>query len=211
MLHQTDRTTPHARPHRVSFDRDAAYAILDEAYCCHVGFVADGGPLVIPTTHWRVGDNLYFHGGKKSRLAGILAAGGPIAVTVTLVDGLVLSRSAFHHSMNYRSVVLLGQGREIADPEAKARLFNHLIDKLSPGRAALVRPPAPKELAMTLVAELPISEGSVKARTGPPVEDADDLSIPVWGGVVPLAISRGTPIPDQHCRPDDIAPGGESA
>jgi nitroimidazol reductase NimA-like FMN-containing flavoprotein (pyridoxamine 5'-phosphate oxidase superfamily) len=193
MLTKTPRSTPRAKPDRVVYDRAAAYAILDEALVCHVGIVVDGSPVVMPTTHWRVGDRLFFHGGHASRLAKVMAFGAPLSVTVTLVDGLVLARSALRHSMNYRSVVLFGTAREVADPQVKAAAFVVLIEKVAPGRAAHVRPITAKELAATKVLEFEIGEGSVKSRSGPPMDLEGDLTWPVWAGVVPLVTHRGTP------------------
>jgi uncharacterized protein len=198
MLIKTPRSTPRAKPDRVVYDRSAAYAILDEALVCHVGVVVDDAPVVMPTTHWRIGDRLYFHGAHASRLAKAMASGAPLSVTVTLVDGVVLARSAVRHSMNYRSVVLFGAAKEVSDPEVKATAFAALIEKLVPGRAAHVRPTNAKELAATKLLEFKIDEGSVKARSGPPAELEGDLSWPVWAGVAPVVTRRGTPEPDAH-------------
>lgn len=202
MLLKTDRSTPHAKPDRVSFERPLAYAILDEALVCHVAFVDGNAPVVIPTTHWRVGDHLYFHGGHGSRLIRLLAGGAPVSVSVTLVDGIVLARSAFHHSMNYRSLVLFGQAREITEADLKTEAFEVLVDKLSPGRSGLVRRPSPRELAATRLVAMEISEGSVKMRSGPPVEAPEDLDLPVWAGVWPTSLTLGTPMADAHVPPD---------
>jgi nitroimidazol reductase NimA-like FMN-containing flavoprotein (pyridoxamine 5'-phosphate oxidase superfamily) len=169
-------------------------AILDEALVCTVAFVEEGRPVSIPTTHWRMGDRVLFHGGQGSRLATAMAAGAELCVTVTLVDGLVLARSAFHHSMNYRSVVLFGQAVEIADRGEKEAAFAALIEKLMPGRYGAVRPPTEKELAATLLLALPITEGGAKIRSGPPVDDEADMSWPVWAGVVPVSMVRGEPV-----------------
>ena len=198
MLIKTPRSTPRAKPDRVVYDRAAAYAILDEALVCHVGMVVDGAAVVMPTTHWRMNDRLYFHGGQASRLANAMASGSPLSVTATLVDGVVLARSALRHSMNYRSVVLFGVAKEVSDPHVKATAFVALIEKLVPGRAAHVRPTTAKELAAVKVLEFEIGEGSVKSRSGPPAELEKDLSWPVWAGVVPVANCRGTPEPDAH-------------
>lgn len=198
MLIKTPRSTPRAKPDRVVYDRTAAYAILDEAVVCHVGIVVDNAPIVMPTTHWRREDRLYFHGGQASRLAKAMASGVPLSVTATLVDGVVLARSALRHSMNYRSVVLFGTAREVFDPQVKAAAFIALIEKLAPGRAAHVRPTTAKELAATKLLEFEIGEGSVKSRCGPPADLEADLSWPVWAGVVPVATRRGTPEPDAH-------------
>ncbi len=194
MLTKTDRTTFRQRPQRGSFDPQTVSAILDEALSCSIAFVEDGRPVSIPTTHWRMGDRVLFHGGHGSRLGKAMAAGAELCVTVTLVDGLVLARSAFHHSMNYRSVVLFGRAEEITDPVEKEAAFAALIEKLMPGRYASVRPPTDKELAATRLLALPITEGGAKIRSGPPVDDEDDMSWPVWAGVVPLRLERGEPV-----------------
>jgi len=196
MLARTDRTTFRQRPQRGSHDPAAIAAILDEALTCTVAFVDDDRPVSMPTTHWRMGDRVLFHGGQGSRLAKAMAAGAELCVTATLVDGLVLARSAFHHSMNYRSVVLFGQAEEVSDPADKAAAFAALIEKLAPGRYGSVRPPNDKELAATLLLALPIAEGGAKTRSGPPVDDAADMSWPVWAGVVPVMTVRGEPIAD---------------
>lgn len=191
MLASTERTTFRQRPQRGSHDPDLMAAILDEALTCTIAFVDEGRPVSIPTTHWRMGDRVLFHGGMGSRLGKVMAAGAELCVTVTLVDGLVLARSAFHHSMNYRSVVLFGQAVEVTDPTEKEAAFVALIEKLAPGRYAGVRPPTDKELAATRLLALPMAEGSAKIRSGPPVDDAEDMSWPVWAGVVPVMTVRG--------------------
>lgn len=194
MSARTDRTTFRQRPQRGSHDFDAMAAILDEALSCTIAFVDDGRPVCIPTTHWRLGERVLFHGGQGSRLARVMAAGAELCVTVTLVDGLVLARSAFHHSMNYRSVVLFGQAVEITDPAEKAAAFAALIEKLAPGRYPQVRPPTDKELAATKLLALPMAEGGAKTRSGPPVDDEADMSWPVWAGVVPVRMVRDEPV-----------------
>ncbi|ARJ67372.1 flavin-nucleotide-binding protein [Magnetospirillum sp. ME-1] len=194
MLATTERTTVRQRPQRGSHDPDLIAAILDEALTCTVAFVDDGRPVSIPTTHWRMGERVLFHGGMGSRLGRMMAAGADLCVTVTLVDGLVLARSAFHHSMNYRSVVLFGQAEEISGPAEKEAALAALIEKLTPGRYASVRPPTQKELAATRLLALPIAEGSAKVRSGPPVDDEADMSWPVWAGVVPVAVVKGEPV-----------------
>ena len=190
-------TTPRTRlrriPDRGSYDRAAIAAILDEALFCHVGFAAeDGQPYVIPTIHARLGDELVFHGARASRLLASMA--GPVCVTVTLIDGLVLARSVFHHSMNYRSVVVLGTAVEITDPDRKRRALDAIVEHVAPGRSAVARPPSPKELAATRVMALPLDEVSAKVRTGPPIDDPEDLERPCWAGVVPLTLGAGEPI-----------------
>lgn len=190
-LPRTPRTTPRRKADRVSHDSAAIQAVLDEALVVQVGFVQDGQPVVIPLNAWRVGEYLHFHLATNGRLTEIMAAGSPICVSATLVDGLVLARSAMHHSMNFRSVVLYGVPEAVDDPAEKARLLTALVDHVVPGRSAIVRPPDGKELAVTAVFRLPITEGSLKARSGPPQDKASDLSRDVPAGVVPLRVVRG--------------------
>jgi len=190
------------RPARASYERDVIQAILDEGLVCHVGFVLDGQPFVIPTTYARVGDALYVHGAAASRMLRGLARRLPVCVTVTLLDGLVLARSAMHHSMNYRSVVVLGTATEVTDADEKRRALEALVEHVAPGRWPAVRPPSVAELAATAVLRLPVVEVSAKVRTGPPIDDADDLARPCWAGEVPLRLVALTPIDDP-----DLAPG----
>jgi nitroimidazol reductase NimA-like FMN-containing flavoprotein (pyridoxamine 5'-phosphate oxidase superfamily) len=192
---RTERMTVRRLPARAAYDRSLIHAILDEALICHVGFVVDGRPFVIPTIHVRVGERLYVHGSPASRMLKKLAGGVDVCVTVTLVDGLVLARSAFHHSMNYRSVVLFGTARSVDDADEKARVLQALAEHLVPGRWRDIRVPTPAELKATSVLSLPIDEASAKVRTGPPVDDEEDYSLPTWAGVLPLSIVAGTPIP----------------
>ncbi len=193
-LRSSPRTTLRRHPERGHADREALYAILDEALVCHVGLCTDDGPVVIPTTHARHGDVLVLHGSPASRLLrGAGAEGTPVCVTVTLVDGLVLARSAFHHSVNYRSAVVFGDATAIDDPTAKAEALHRLVEHVVPGRMAEARPPSAKELAGTLVLSLSLDEASVKVRTGPPVDDEADLDLPVWAGVLPLSLTPGPP------------------
>jgi uncharacterized protein len=195
-LPRTARTTVQRRAARGAYDRELIHAILDEALVCHVGFEVDGQPYVIPATHARAGDRLLLHGSAASRMLRVLAGGAPVCVTVTLLDGLVLARSAFHHSMNYRSVVVLGTAVAIADRAAKREALRALVDHVLPGRSAEVRPPTDAELDATLVLELPIAEASAKVRAGPPIDDAEDLGVPCWAGVLPVALRPGAPEPD---------------
>lgn len=193
---KTDRTRLRRAPKRGSYDRTVIDAILDEAPICHLGLVEDGRPIVVPTIHARVGDELLLHGSAAGRAMRALRAGAPACVTVTLLDGLVLARSAFHHSMNFRSVVLLGTARAVEGAEEKTRALEAFTEKLVPGRWDEVRWPNAKELKGTAVLALPITEGSAKIRTGPPVDDAPDYDLPVWAGVVPLSTVAGAPVPD---------------
>ena len=192
----TDRTKVRRLANRGNYDRETVHSILDEALVCHVGFVVDGAPVVIPTIHWREGDELYFHGSAASRMLRALKSGVEACVTVTLIDGLVLARSAFHHSMNYRSVVIFGEAR-VVEGDEKLRALDSLIEHITPDRARDVRPPNEIELKQTLVLALPLDEASAKIRTGGPVDDEEDYALPVWAGVVPLKLTAGEPIPDE--------------
>jgi nitroimidazol reductase NimA-like FMN-containing flavoprotein (pyridoxamine 5'-phosphate oxidase superfamily) len=192
----TARTTLRRLPKRGSFERQTVYEILDEGFVCHVGFVNDGQPFVIPTAYGRVGDVLYLHGAKASRMLKALAAGSEVCVTVTLVDGLVLARSAFHHSINYRSVVVFGRPRAVESEEEKNAALEAFTEHIMRGRWAEVRRPTPEELAATNVVALPLAEASAKVRTGPPIDDEEDYALPIWAGVLPLRVEPGTPEPD---------------
>jgi nitroimidazol reductase NimA-like FMN-containing flavoprotein (pyridoxamine 5'-phosphate oxidase superfamily) len=192
----TERTRVRRKPERASYDRSQAYAILDEGLVCHVGICTDDGPVVIPTTYARMGDHLLVHGSPASRLLRGLSGGIDVCVTVTLLDALVLARSAFHHSMNYRSVVVFGQAEAITDLDAKRAAMDVLVDHIVHGRARDTRAPTDKELKSTLVLSLPLDEVSVKVRTGGPIDDAEDMELDVWAGVVPLTIVAGAPIAD---------------
>ena len=181
---------------RAVYDRAAAYRILDEGFICHVGFVVDGQPFVIPTGYGRVGDNLYIHGSAASRMLRRVDEGVAVCVTVTLLDGLVLARSIFNHSMNYRSVVILGMARAVNDPTEKLEALRLLSEHILPGRWVESRLPNEKELKATLVMRLPIEEFSAKVRQGPPVDDEEDYAFSTWAGVVPLTMVAGEPIDD---------------
>jgi hypothetical protein len=194
----TPRTTLRRLPKRGSHDLDAIHAILDEALVCHVGFVVDGQPYVLPSTYARMGDRLVVHGSLSNRMFRTLASGAPACITVSLLDGLVLARSAFHHSMNYRSVVLLGAGRAVEGREAKRAALEAIVEHVAPGRSRVARPPTDREVDGTLVVEFPIAEASAKVRTGPPLDDAEDLARACWAGVVPLRLEAGEPVPDGH-------------
>ncbi|HEX8172853.1 MAG TPA: pyridoxamine 5'-phosphate oxidase family protein [Thermoanaerobaculia bacterium] len=199
---QTERTTVKRLPKRASYDVETVRAIVDEALICHAGFVVDGAPVVIPTIHWRDGDTLYLHGSAASRMLRSLRGGVEACVTITLLDGLVLARSAFHHSMNYRSVVIFGKAREVTEREEKLRALDALVEHVVRGRGAEVRAPNESELRQTLVLALPISEASAKIRTGGPVDDDEDYALPVWAGVLPLALTPGAPIADERVTSD---------
>ena len=196
VLMPTARTRLHRRPQRGLYERAALNAILDEALVCHLGFVDAGQPVVIPTTFVRVGEALYVHGAAASRALRALAAGLPACVTVTLLDGLVLARSAFHHSMNYRSVVILGTAVEVVDETEKRSVLDALVERVSPGRTRVVRAPSEKELAATSLLRMPIEEASAKVRRGPPIDDEGDLAIPCWAGEIPLRLESAAPVAD---------------
>lgn len=193
--HELIRTTRTAvrRAERASYDRDLAHAILDEALVAHVGFVLDAQPYVIPMVYGRIDDTLYLHGAPGARVVRALSAGAPVCVTVTLLDALVLAKSQMHHSANYRSVVILGTARRVRGEEA-GRALTAIVDHALAGRSAESRPPDASELRRTAVVALPIEEASVKVRTGGPVDDDADLALPVWAGIIPLAVVRGEPI-----------------
>ncbi|HYA25201.1 MAG TPA: pyridoxamine 5'-phosphate oxidase family protein [Terriglobales bacterium] len=208
----SDSYTPTARtrvvrePHRGMYDRATAYKILDEGFICHVGFIVDGQPFVIPTGYGRTGDNLYIHGSAASRMLRNLGEGVPVCVTVTLLDGLVLARSIFNHSMNYRSVVVLGTAVGVQDPQEKLEALRRLSEHILPGRWEEVRKPNEQELKATLVMRLPITEFSAKVREGPPIDDEEDYAFPTWAGVIPLKVVAGEPIPDAKLEPLRDAP-----
>jgi uncharacterized protein len=195
----TGRTRVRRLPERAAYDRETVHAILDEGFLCHVGFVVDGQPYVVPTGYARIGETVYLHGSTGSRLG--LRPGMDVCVTVTLVDGLVLARSAFHHSMNYRSVMAVGRTRPIRDPDEKEAALRALVEHIVPGRSAEVRGPNRRELAATAVLALPLVEVSAKVRTGPPKEDDPDYALPFWAGVLPLALTPGEPDPDPRLDP----------
>ncbi|MGW9376078.1 pyridoxamine 5'-phosphate oxidase family protein [Streptomyces xanthophaeus] len=201
----TGRTVPSRSRDRARYDRETVHSILDQAYLCHLGFVRDGAPVVLPTLFGRVGEALYIHGSTGSRpllAAGKADPGLPVCVTVTHVDGLVLARSAFHHSLNYRSVVVHGTAYQVTDEEERRTALDALVDQVVPGRSADSRPANARELAATAVIRLDLDEVSAKLRTGGPNDDAEDLDLPYWSGVVPVSPAYGTPAPAA-----DLAPG----
>jgi nitroimidazol reductase NimA-like FMN-containing flavoprotein (pyridoxamine 5'-phosphate oxidase superfamily) len=191
---------------RAVYDRAAAYKILDEGFICHLGFVADGQPFVIPTSYGRVDDNLYIHGSAASRMLRRIDEGIAVCVTVTLLDGLVLARSIFNHSMNYRSVVILGAAHAVTDAIEKLDALRSLSEHILPERWAESRQPNEKELKATLVMRLPIEEFSAKVRQGPVVDDEEDYAFRTWAGVIPLTMVAGEPIDDARLLPDVKAP-----
>jgi uncharacterized protein len=203
----TARTRVVREPDRAVYDRAAAYQILDEGFVCHVGFVVDGQPFVIPTGYGRAGDNLYIHGSAASRMLRRIDQGVPVCVTVTLLDGLVLARSIFNHSMNYRSLVVLGTAVAVEDPKEKLEALRLLSEHILPGRWAESRQPNEREIKATLVMRVPITEFSAKVRQGPPIDDEDDYGFPTWAGVIPLEMVAGTPINDPRLDRKTPVPG----
>ena len=207
----TERTRVVREPHRGSFDRETIYKILDEGFVCHVGFTMDGQPYVIPTMFARVGDAIYFHGSAASRMLRGVSSGLAVCVTVTLIDGLVLARSVFNHSMNYRSVVALGNATLVDAAEEKLAALRAFTEKILPGRWNDARQPSEKELKATSILRLPLSEVSAKMRTGPVEDDAEDYALPVWAGVLPLRLAAGEPVRDARCEPALAVPESVTA
>ena len=197
----TPRTTLQRVPERASYNRDLIYRILDEGLVCHVGFVVESQPYVIPMNYARRGDELILHGSGASRLLKRLREGAPACVTVTLLDGLVLARSALHHSVNFRSVVVLGTAASIRDPEDKKDALRYLVEHVIPGRAKDARPPSDSEVTATTVLKIPIKEASAKTRSGPPSDAEADMHLPVWTGVIPLRTVAMEPEPDTTMEP----------
>lgn len=197
----TERTRLRRLSERGAYDRETIHAILDEALYCHLGVCLQGRPCVLPTIHTRIDDRLYFHGSPGNRLLRSLASGADACVVVTLLDGLVLARSVFHHSMNYRSVVVYGRGEAVEDPAEKRRALDALVEHVAAGRLADARPPNEREFRGTLVVSVPLEEASAKIRSGPPVDDEDDYSLDVWAGVLPLRLEPGEPEADPALNP----------
>jgi nitroimidazol reductase NimA-like FMN-containing flavoprotein (pyridoxamine 5'-phosphate oxidase superfamily) len=202
---QTERTTLKRLPKRGVYDRELVYRILDEGFICHVSFVVDGQPFVIPTGYARIDDQLLIHGSQASRMLRTLSSGIDVCVAVTLVDGLVLARSAFHHSVNYRSVVIFGRAAMVEAREAKLAALFAFSEQVIPGRWNDVREPTEQELKATTVLSLPLVEVSAKVRTGPPLDDEEDYALDIWAGVLPLKIVAGDPINDPRL-PESIDP-----
>ena len=193
---KNDLTRVRRMPERGHYDAETIYKIVDEAIICHVGIVEEGRPIVIPTIHARIDDTIVFHGAPASRLLKQIKSGAPLCVTVTLLDGLVLARSAFHSSMNYRSALLFGRGTMIEDPAEKARALEAMTNHVARGRWADVRPMTQAELDVTLVIAMQIEDASAKVRTGPPNDADEDYALPIWAGVLPLTLQPGAPIDD---------------
>jgi nitroimidazol reductase NimA-like FMN-containing flavoprotein (pyridoxamine 5'-phosphate oxidase superfamily) len=198
MLSTTERTRLRRGKHKARTDRADLYDLLDEGVVCHLGVVVDGAPMVVPTAYGRVGDTLYLHGSTGARS---LRAGGEVCVTVTLLDGLVLARSLFNHSVNHRSAMVYGVPRVVEDERERLEGLRALVEQLTPGRWEEARQPTAKELAATRVLALSLEEASVKARTGPPTDDEEDLALPVWAGVLPVRQVFGAPEPDPGLAP----------
>jgi nitroimidazol reductase NimA-like FMN-containing flavoprotein (pyridoxamine 5'-phosphate oxidase superfamily) len=195
-IQPTDRTRVRRLPQRGTHDRQTIYDILDQALVAHVGFVDTSQPYVLPMAFVRFGDSIFLHGSTRARMLEQISAGDPVCVTATLLDGLVLARSAFHHSMNYRSVAVLGSGRAVEDRDRALTALEALTEKLTPGRWAEIRLPTDQEMKATRVVEIPIEEASAKIRTGPPLDDEDDMALAVWAGCVPIVRSYGEPEAD---------------
>jgi nitroimidazol reductase NimA-like FMN-containing flavoprotein (pyridoxamine 5'-phosphate oxidase superfamily) len=195
----SERTAVRRHAERGRYDSETVHAILDEGLVGHLAFVADGQPFAIPMLYARSGEQIYLHGSPRSRVLGVAAEGVPVCLTVTLIDGLVLARSAFHHSMNYRSVVLLGRARSVEDRDEKLEAMRLLVEQIVPGRTADARGPSAGELKTTEMLAMSIDEASAKVRTGPPIDSKRDLKLPVWAGVVPLTLVPQAPLPDDEC------------
>ncbi|HZM88414.1 MAG TPA: pyridoxamine 5'-phosphate oxidase family protein [Blastocatellia bacterium] len=201
----TERTTLKRLPKRGEYDHAAVYQILDEAFICHVGFITGDKPIVIPTSFARIANDLYIHGSAASRMLQSLEGGIDVCVTVTLIDGLVLARSAFHHSINYRSVVIFGNASIVTDLDEKTNALQAFTEHIVPGRWEDVRPPNESEMRATMVLKVPLVEVSAKVRTGPPIDDEEDYALNVWAGVVPLELRAGNPVNDDRL-PSGIEP-----
>ena len=205
----TPRSTPTRYRERAQYDRETVHEILDEALICHLGYLGAGRPVVLPTTHARLDDTLYLHGstGSGPMLAARAAPSGlPVCVTATLVDGLVLARSALHHSLMYRSVVVVGDAHVVDDPAEKLRALHSLLDHIAPGRATDCRTPTARELAATAVLALDLVEVSAKVRSGGPVDEPEDCTLPHWAGVMPLRLTGGPPVPADDLDPTIAVP-----
>ncbi len=194
-------------PERGHYERDDVYPIVDAALVCHVGFVQDGQPFVIPTLHARDGDTLLLHGSSASRLMKYAGAGNPLCITMTLLDGIVLARSVFNHSINYRSAVLFGRGELVTDPDEKLAALERFTERLLPGRWEDARQPNRKELKATAVVAIPLASASAKVRVGPPKDDEDDLALPIWAGVLPLRQVMDAPLADPKLAATVALPG----
>src|SRR5258706_4032578 len=198
----TDRTKVRRKPERGSYDRELIYSILDEAFVCHVAFISDGLPIVVPTNYVRVGDKLFLHGSTASRLMKTLASGGPFCLSVTLLDGIVCAPTAVGHSVNYRSVVVMGKAEPVEGEAAKLAAMRDFVEYVIRGRWATVRPPSEQELKGTMVLAVPLVEASAKVRTGFAVDEEEDYASPAWTGVIPIKEAAQTPVPDPRGNPE---------
>jgi nitroimidazol reductase NimA-like FMN-containing flavoprotein (pyridoxamine 5'-phosphate oxidase superfamily) len=198
----TERSRVRRMHERGHHDRATVHGILDAGVLCHVGYTIDGQPYVTPTAYWREGDTVYWHGSSASRMLRTAGAGVPVCLTVTHLDGFVLARSGFHHSMNYRSVMLFGRAEQVEDRAAKQAALRAFLDRMWPGRADALRPDNAQELKATMVLRMPIEEASAKIRTGPPKDDDEDYALPVWAGVIPVRQLLGEPVADPKLRSD---------
>jgi nitroimidazol reductase NimA-like FMN-containing flavoprotein (pyridoxamine 5'-phosphate oxidase superfamily) len=206
LIQPTARTTVRRHKERAEYDRQAAYAILDEGFVCHAACVVDGTVWMIPTAYGRIGDRLLLHGAAANHVLKAAGEGAELTVTVTLIDGLVLARSTFNHSLNYRSVVIFATATDIADPVDKAVALTAIVEHMLPGRTADARPPTPIELTKTRVVSIPLDEASAKVRSGGPLDEEADVELPVWAGVLPLRPRAGTPIPDSANQTGVVVP-----
>lgn len=205
-LETTERSRVKRLPKRGAYDRATVNAILDAGLLCHVGYVIDGNPYVTPTCYWRKGDHVYWHGSAASRMLETVAEGVPVCLTVSHLDGLVMARSGFHHSVNYRSVMLFGRAELVTDPQAKYDALVDFMERLAPGRWDEIRDATTQEVKGTKVARMEITEGAAKVRTGGPVDDEPDYDLDVWAGVVPVTTVLGAPVPDARLKPGIAAP-----
>lgn len=203
----TERTQVKRLPKRANYDRETVFNILDSSFVCHVGFNVEGQPYVIPTNYGRSGETIYLHGSAASRMLRTLSGGVPVCVTVTHLDGIVLARSAFHHSVNYRSVVVLGKARLVEDPEEKMEALRIFTEHVMKGRWEEIRWPNEQEMKATTVLAVPIEEVSAKVRTGGPIDDEEDYALPVWAGVLPLEVVPKEPVADEKRRSEPEVPG----
>ncbi len=206
-VRKTRKTRVRRMSQRGHYDRKTVYDILDAGLVCHVGIVVDGGPVVIPTAYWRDRDAVYFHGSAKSHLLKVAQAATDICLAVSLIDGLVMARSGFHHSINYRSVVLFGRAETVTGDDQQLAAMRAFMERLAPGRWDELRPPSRQELRATQIMRLPIDEASAKIRSGPPIDDDEDMAADVWAGIVPVVQTFGDPLPDPQLKPGIAVPG----
>ena len=206
-VRKTRKTQVRRMSQRGHYDRKTVYDILDAGLVCHVGIVVDGGPVVIPTAYWRDRDAVYFHGSAKSHMLKVTQAATDICLAVSLIDGLVMARSGFHHSINYRSVVLFGRAESVTGDDERLAAMRAFMERLAPGRWDELRPPSRQELRATQIRRLPIDEAAAKIRSGPPIDDGEDMAADVWARMVPVVQTFGDPLPDPQLKPGIAAPG----